>query len=122
MNRPAPIGLGVFLLVSIAVLATDGISTPAFNPDPSTGSQKKVPSRSQTGASRDKSRHLQHKGTEQPQPVVDSLDGGPQSHAVIIGISAYKNLPLKSQLQFADQDADRYSRFSYAGAERRLQT
>jgi|GEM_PF-1438859 len=69
-------------------------------------SQSREPAKGQTGASKERSRSLVHKENGPGQaPAVESSDMGSQSFGVVIGISVYKNLPPKSQLQFADRDA-----------------
>jgi tetratricopeptide (TPR) repeat protein len=108
-RRALTVRIAVCILMLSALLASGLTGSRAFtfssaaaSLDQAARSQKKDPAQ---GQSRDKSRNLVHKGTETSQPVLGLNEGGPQSYAVIIGISAYKNLPVKSQLQFADQDA-----------------
>ena len=44
------------------------------------------------------------------QPATPSAPQIPRSYALVVGISKYKNLPVKAQLQYPDRDAaDIYS-------------
>lgn len=113
MKRQAPFFLtAACLLISIALVPTDRTRSMAFShplgaggADLLTDSQGREPQERQTGTSRGKSRSLVHKRIETKPPGLELNDVGPQSFAVIIGISTYKNLPLKSHLEFADEDA-----------------
>jgi tetratricopeptide (TPR) repeat protein len=115
MNRPAPVALTTFVFASIALFAIDATrltaytancpSVEVFNRARSTAIQKKEPAKRKTGSSGEKSRNLVHKATESAQRAIGTPEKGPQSFAVVIGISAYKNLPEQSQLRFADKDA-----------------
>jgi Flp pilus assembly protein TadD len=53
----------------------------------------------------DKSRQLTHDSKAKEAITTNDNPLGAQSFALLVGISYYKNLPQKAQLQFADEDA-----------------
>jgi tetratricopeptide (TPR) repeat protein len=114
MKRPAPLTFAfvLFAFATFNSLSSSG-SPQSVKPEnqaernESDGKNKGKKQASKTGPAQDKSRQLLHtKGANDTvAPVLDEDNNGARSFALLIGISSYKNLAPKAQLQFADEDA-----------------
>ena len=113
MKRVSPPCLALIFLLATSALFSSGAAhnqtsqnKPAQDESKKRGLEVEESPKRQAGQNKTGQEQTKQRAIDVSSAPTAAPNGvGAQSFALVIGISKYKNLPVKAQLQFADEDA-----------------